>query len=129
VTGLNKALVAFWAALGIPVYLAGKAPDGAAYPYVAIQIAVGDAFNATPITAVAWFKASSGDSANAARAAYLDAVSEAIPPQGARVNTGSGYLLLDRNDTEFMSYYDDPTDNSVIGARVSYYIRAYERGY
>ena len=38
---------------------------------------------------------------------------------------GDGFAILERNDAEFQSIYNDPEDKDVIGGRTSYILRNY----
>lgn len=122
-TALHKALYSFWSSFGMPAYIAGEVPDDAQFPYVTFEVQEGAAFGQTYLTAIGWFYDSG--TVNVQRAAFLDAVKEAIGPGGVKIDSGGAFCILYPNDANFLSYYDDPEDEHVLGARVSYLIRYY----
>lgn len=123
-TGLHNALYSFWSGFGMPVWLAGHVPKTAKLPYLTIEMQEGSAFGHTFLTAIAWFRDSG--KVNVERSAFLDAVKNKIGPGGVKVDSSGALFVLRPNDTNFLSYYDDPEDETIFGARVSYIIQYYE---
>lgn len=124
-TELHQALYRFWQRLGLPVYLQGRAPDNAAFPFVTINVASPDAFGDTTLTAFVWLR-DDGTGANARRAALMDEVKKLIPVDCVLLQLPGGYAELMRSQSNFLSYYDDPDPNTnVIGARVEYVLRLF----
>lgn len=72
-------------------------------------------------------KNASGSDCQTVRAAILDLIASAIPDEGITLTLtgGHGSIALYRNEAGFMSYYDDPTDTSVLGGRVSVEVHYY----
>lgn len=130
-TGLHKALQAFWSGFGIPAYVSGHVPANAAYPYITYEVQDGDSFDSTTLTAFCWYEINrnTGDysETNSARATMLDAIADAIPMGGTNipVPADNGFCMLYRS-TGFESYYDDPADDYVIGGRIAYDITFYK---
>lgn len=136
-TDLHKVLTAFWGGFSfsgraIPAYLSGRVPDrnpdtgeawtdAALYPYITYEAVEGASFGANVLTAFVWLRKS--PTADAARAQIMDIIRAAIPYEGVRIPCGDGYVELYPNDSGFLSYYDDPEDKDVLGARISYEIR------
>lgn len=128
---LHQALYTFWSGFhhgstSIPAYLTGHVPDDAAFPYITFEVVEGGFGGATLLTAIVWCKDGSGASVNAQRAAILDEIRAAIPESGRVLRFTGGACVLYPNDANFLSYYDDPEDKTVLGGRVSveahYYI-------
>ena len=130
-TGLHAALQAFWSSFtygsAIPAYEQGNVPDDAAYPYITYEAVEGAYWGSTFLTAFVWVKKESGVDWQAQRAAILDLIALAIPTCGTTVSFTNGNARLERNPSGFMSYYDDQSDTSVAGGRVSYEISFYNR--
>lgn len=129
-TGINRALFSFWAGFGLPAFLTGNVPDGVSLPWITFEVAQGEAMSATVLVATAWFKhAPQGDpitDGQTPRAALLDEIARAIPPQGLRLNVpGEGFVLLDRNGGSWQTYVVDDDDPTTIGGRISYVVRFY----
>lgn len=130
-TDVHKALYAFWSSFAyeqrsIPAYLTGKVPKEETFPYITFDVKDGAFASSAVLTAFVWVKAVPGVNANAVRAAILDSVASAIPEGGLRIRTLEGTLIyLHRNSADFLSYYDDPEDDTVIGGRISYEVKYY----
>lgn len=132
-TALHQALYSFWNQFlygqsTIPAYLTGKVPKSASFPYFTFDVKSGSFASVSLLTAFLWVKDTPGTSvsANATRAAILDTVCQAIPEGGVRLSFEGGYVYLFRNDSDFITYYDDPEDPSVIGGRISYEVHFYQ---
>ena len=133
---LHLALQSFWSGFAyegkqIPAYLSGRVParnnadnawtDAELFPYITYEVIDGTAFSENVLTAFVWLRNS--DTADKERAEILDIIREAIPYEGVRIPCADGLIELFPNEGGFMSYYDDPTDSNVLGARISYEIR------
>ena len=125
-TAIHTALQAFWGGFSysgaaIPAYEQGNVPDGSALPYITYEVSSGAMLGTGFLTAFVWVLNVSGTDAQAKRAAILDLIAAAIPDEGIMLTLtgGHGSIALYRNNAGFMSYYDDPTDTSVLGGRVS----------
>ena len=125
-TAIHTALQTLWSGFSyngtsIPAYEMGNVPDGAVLPYIAYEVASGAMLGAGFLTAFVWVENTSGVDAQAVRAAILDLIAADIPDEGITLTLtgGHGSIALYRNDAGFMSYYDDPTDTSVLGGRIS----------
>lgn len=119
---LQQALAAFWGQFA-PAYLAGQVPDGARFPYITFDAVRPDALGAAPLAAILWCRRGSGVDAQAQRAQILDRIAAAIPVEGNRLAVGNGFVLLERNGSQFQSIYNDPEDRGVIGGRTAYILR------
>jgi len=130
-TGLHNALNAFWNGFtygtAIAAYESGAIPLDAngvpkvTFPYITYEAAEGAYWGATFLTAFVWVKKVSGTDWQAQRAAILDLIKAKFPTEGPKVLAfADGNLTLRRNPTNFMSYYNDPNDASVVGGRISY---------
>ena len=127
-TALQQMLDSFWNGFTISdehiaAYEQTVVPDDAALPYITYSVTAG-AYNVETIeTALIWIRRESGIDAEAMRAAVFDQVSMAIPEEGYVLEQDGNYLILSRNPSDFLSCYNDPTDASVLGGRVSYILR------
>lgn len=127
----HRAIFAFWRNLNVngttyPVWLQGRVPDDAAFPYITFDISKASAFNETSLSVTLYLKTADGDSKNAERAAFFDAASKAIPESGARIDCGDGFCILYRSTGDFLSIMDDPEDKTIIGGRVGYEVTFYD---
>lgn len=107
----------------IAAYEQTVVPDDAALPYITYSVTAGSYNVETIETAFVWIRRESGVDAEAIRAAVFDQVSMAIPEEGYVLEQDGNYLILTRNPSDFLSCYNDPTDDSVLGGRVSYILR------
>ena len=129
-SSVHKALYKFWSGFAdagkeIPAYISGHVPKTADYPYITFDVVDNPPFSSIISTAIAWFKAESGENVNAKRAAFFDDVRREIPAQGRKILVDGGLLILYPNSATFLSYYDDAESENVVGARVSYEIQYY----
>lgn len=123
-TELKQTLYEFWAGFDMPAYQAELVQDGAKLPYITYEVVRPPAMSVLPLTAFAWFPRSVDG--NMRRTAWMDAVEIAIPESGLLLPVeGEGYIKLERNTSGFLRDYQDPEDNTIIGARVSYLVRFY----
>ena len=127
---LNQALYRFWSQFthnGAPIkaYLMGQVPSKATFPYITFEVAAGEAFASTVLTAFVWCRSENGQSVNAQRAELLDAIAAQIPQSGRRIPFEGGFAVISRNPADFQTYYDDEEDETVFGGRTSYEIRFY----
>lgn len=125
-TAYHMALLAFWQGFGLPVFLSGCVPDGQAFPYITLDIVRPDTLATTVASAISWHRVGA-DTLNpmTERAALMDAIDAAIPPQGVRLDFEGGFAVLRRNPAEWHSYLVDPDDDSIIGGRSSYEVTYY----
>ena len=126
-TEMHKELASFWSQFeykgqAIPAYYTGMIPKGATYPYCTFSVGKGEAFTTGIQTAFIWHKRKEGLSPLMACAESLDAVEKAIPKAGVKIPAGDGFIVLYRNDSDWLSYMQDEEDPDVMGARVSYQI-------
>lgn len=126
ISAMHAALQAFWggfryASAAVPAYEIGNVPDNAAMPYITYEVGAGAILSAGFLTAFVWVKRASGYDAQVVRATILDSIAAAIPEAGLRLDLANdaGMVTLERNGAGFLQYYDDPTDTSVLGGRVS----------
>ncbi len=127
----HRALYSFWRNLNVngktyPVWLQGRVPDDATFPYITFDVSKGAAFNETVLSATLLLKTEAGNSKNAERAAFFDAASAAIPEAGKRLDWEGGFCMLYRSSGDFLSIMDDEEDPSVIGGRVGYEVTFYD---
>lgn len=129
-TELHMALLDFWSSFKwggekIPAFPAGRVPDDQPFPYITFEVIEGAYFGMALPTTYVWCKQPTDNSYNvmAQRAEILDEIAKAIPEGGRLVRFADGMIRLERNDTNFISYYDEPstdqTAEPVIGGRVS----------
>ncbi len=121
-TEFHKALMSFWQQFGVPVFLAGCVDDQTAFPYITVNISDGDLLGDNILTATSWHRRKETDSWTVAmteRLDIMDSVKTAIPTGGLLLSFPGGYVILRRNDANFISYVADNTDPAVIGGRVS----------
>lgn len=114
----------FWSSVwwkSYNVYLSGEVPDTAKLPYLTYEYNVPSSFGGTVLTAIYWT-----DNLND-RIGFMDAARHAIPTEGVRIQTADGLINLFPNESTFLSFYDDPSDPSIKGARVSYEAYFYEK--
>lgn len=122
-TGIKKALYAFWSGFGIPAYLADCVPASAEYPYITYEAVQGAGLGWTILTATAWF-ADTG-SGNKDRTALMDEIAKAIPESGTRIQCDDGFAVLYRNSDNFLADTYDGDGSKILGGRVSYRINYY----
>lgn len=119
---LQQTLFAFWSQFA-PAHLSGHVPDGAAFPYITFDLVRPDAFGWTVLSAFVWCRRGDGLDVQAQVNGFLDQIAAAIPPEGVLLPVGKGYIILQRNTTDFQTLYKDPEDPAVIGGRTSYIAR------
>ena len=131
-TGLHKALYAFWSGFTsddakMAAYYTGHVPKipgsdqiAVEMPYITFEAVDCPPLGSTVLTATGWFKSSSGYNGRIKAAEFFDEVKGKIPPQGTRVMCDGGFVLLYPNNAAFLTYMDDPDDENIVGARVSY---------
>lgn len=127
----HKALYAFWSGISVdgqtfPAWLIEAVPEDATYPYVTFDVSRAAAFGVSYLTATLWQKKENGDSKNAARAAFFDAVSKAIPEEGVKLTWDGGFCILHRSSGDFLTLMRDENDKDVIGGRVAYEATIYD---
>lgn len=129
-TNLHMALLDFWSSFkwegkAIPAFPSGRVPENQPFPYITFEVIQGGYFSFALPTAFVWCKQPTDGSYNvqAQRAEILDQIAKAIPESGKLLKFDGGMVRLERNDANFLSYYDEqqesPTAEPVIGGRVS----------
>lgn len=134
----NEALYQFWSGFqygGKPLkaYKNGYVPKDEPFPFITFETIQGEAFSSSVLTAFVWCKDQAGRiTANEQRAAIMDDVAHAIPPiVGRKLPFEGGFVMLYRNDSDFLSDYTDPDETKptdlavVLGGRISYIARFY----
>lgn len=131
---LHLAWLAFWNSFTwngapIPAFPSGRVPDGQAFPYFTFDVQQGRFFSIGIPTVYIWCRQPADLSFNAQtqRAEIMDQVAAAIPEGGKFLTFDGGAVWMQRNDANFMSYYDpkeednieSPTGEPVIGGRIS----------
>lgn len=123
-TGLKRALYAFWSGFGIPAYLTDSVPSDAAYPYITYEAVRGGGMSRTILTATSWHK--KAPDGNLERMNVMDQIAAAIPESGKILPVeGGGFVVLYRNDANFQSDVQDEDDDTILGGRTSYQINFY----
>lgn len=117
-TELLQALTAYLARAGLPVWQAGQIPDPAPFPYAAFTLTAAPFGEPGTLEITGWHL---GPGANAASAAYLDALSTLIPPSGALLPCPGGLALLHPSSASII------TDGPAIGGRARLDLRLYPK--
>lgn len=117
-TEIQTAMQTVWSAFGYNAYLSGHVPNDAVLPYVTYEARLPDAFGTTQVTAIGWFNT------NEDRAAFLDDVREAFPPNGTHQPLSIGLLSFYPATADFITHYDVPETPFVYGGRVALELRA-----
>lgn len=126
-----------WNGQRLPAFPTGRVPDKQPFPYFTFDVQRGSFFSIGFPTAYIWCQQPLDLSYNAQtqRAEIMDAVAAAIPEGGRMLTFDGGAVWIQRNDANFMSYYDpkeednieSPTGEPVIGGRISvmtqYFVR------
>lgn len=120
-TGIARALTAFWGGLGLPCYESGQVPAGAAFPYLVFDVKAAPFGQTAALTATGYFRA--GD-ADVRRAEFLNRAGEAVPEGGTLLTREDGLILLTRAG-EFLSCVREPGDRAVLGGRIRVEARYY----
>lgn len=115
-TDTMRALRAFLTQTGLPVYLEGQIPDGAAFPYAAYSLTAGGFGEPVPARVTGWYR---GPGANGEAAAFLDRLTALIPGGGARLTLPSGLMTLHLNERSAV------TDGDAVGGRALLEARLY----
>lgn len=139
---LHLALLSFWNSFSwngapIPAFPSGRVPENQAFPYFTFDVQQGSFFSFGMPTAYIWCRQPTDLSYNAQaqRAEIMDAVAAAIPEGGKMLTFDGGAVLIRRNDTNFLTYYDpqeegniqSPTGEPVIGGRISLMVQYFVR--
>lgn len=125
-TGIKKALYAFWSQFGVPAYLDDQVPDNAQLPYITYTVSRAALLGTVVLTAFNWHRNEAGG--NIARTSMLDAIAAAIPEAGTPCRVPGGYIILRRNPATFQTDWRDPNDPDVIAGRTSYEVTFYISG-
>lgn len=122
-TEIAAALYAFWSQFGIPAYISGCVDEDAKLPYITYEVVDGAPFGQTVLTAFVWTDGKTEP--NKERVRLLDAIRAQIPYDGKTIGLENGLIVIYPNDSDFISFYDDPEDESIKGGRVSYEVHFY----
>lgn len=110
----EAALYNFWSGFGLPAYEEnsvfamaeqGNAP---AYPYITYEVRTGSNGVAMPLSATAWYRSTSWNSANAKKAE----IATAIEYGGISIGCDGGYIRLIRSE-DFADNLGDPADDMI----------------
>lgn len=123
-TSLKEALYIFWSQFGIPAYLDDQVPDDAELPYTKYGVSMSDVNGFSLQTAFLWC-ADEKPYGNVWRTEMMDQIQKAIPHKGVIIAIDDGYVILRRNETDFLRDWQDPNDKSVIGVRCAYTLQHY----
>ena len=131
-TNLHMALLDFWSSFkwegkAIPAFPSGRVPENQPFPYITFEVIQGGYFSFALPTSFVWCKQPVDGSYNvqAQRAEIMDQIAKAIPESGKLLKFDGGMVRLERNDANFMSYYDETGENDepagepIIGGRIS----------
>ena len=129
---LHMALLNFWSGFSwggkqIPAFPVGRVPENQPFPYITFEVLEGAFFSFALPTSFVWCKQPADGSYNvqAQRAEIMDQIAKAIPESGKLLKFEGGMVRLERNDANFMSYYDEtgesdePAGEPIIGGRIS----------
>ena len=120
-TGVKRALYAFWSGFGLPAYLTDSVPSDAQYPYITYEAVQGAGITRNVLAATSWHK--KAPSGNVERMDTMDPIATAIPEGGKILPVeGGGFVVLYRNDANFQSDVQDEDDDTILGGRTSYQI-------
>lgn len=130
-TAAYKALYTFWAGFSsdsspLPAYYTGHVPHIpstdtlVSMPYITFEVIDCPPFGSASLTASAWFKTASGYNARLKAANFFDQVKQKLPYQGTCLPCDGGFLILYPNTASFLTFMDDPDDDTIVRARVSY---------
>ena len=121
-----EALQAFFSSLGLPVYLQGKIPREASFPYVTYTPKQGDGLTTGQQLFFAFFKREDNADAFVQRAEFIESVKQMIPHEGVKIEYEKGRVVAERANNSFWTYFDDPTDRSILGVRFALNMRYFE---
>ncbi len=130
-TAAYTALYTFWAGFSsdgsaLPAYYTNHVPRAngtgtpVSMPYITFEVVDCPPFGAASLTASAWFRAADGYNARLEAADFFDQVKRKLPHQGVRLVCDGGLLLLYPNTSSFLTFMDDPEDDTIVRARVGY---------
>ena len=127
---LQRKLYKFWNSFTyegkpIPAYVEDAVPAEASFPYFAFQVQEGDVFGKSTMICTLCCQAGNGSTVNLQRAAILDEVRRAIPPEGTEIYCDDGFITLYRNNSNFFRLEVDTTLKSVCYGRIYYEIVTY----
>lgn len=119
----QRSLVAFLKETGLPVYLDGRVPAGAAFPFITLSTAYAPFAQVASVTVTAWFHE---DHAHTRCVEMLDALCAAIPEGGTLLHFHGGMAVVHRAGGNFAFLVHDETDRSIIGGRMRLNIHLYD---
>jgi hypothetical protein len=138
---LHMALLDFWSGFAwnghpVPAFPSGRVPENQSFPYITFDVVQGSFFSVAFPAAFVWCQAPKDGSYNvqAQRAEIMDLIAKAIPESGRLLRFDGGMIKMERNEGNFLSYYDpedendsaeQPTGEPVIGGKISLSVRFY----
>ena len=106
----------FLSRTGLPVYLLGQVPDGAAYPYMVYSLTTAPFGRSGSCEVTGWFR---GGDANALSAAFLDRLTALLPESGVLLALPQARLAL------YPAEVSTVRDKDAIGGRMTLEARSY----
>lgn len=119
----QRSLVAFLKETGLPVYLAGQVPKGAAFPYITLTAAYAPFAQAAAVTVTAWFCEAN---AHTRCIELLDALCTAIPEGGTLLHYHGGMAVIRRAGGSFATLVNDEHIRDACGGRMRLNIHLYD---
>ena len=119
----QKSVVAFLKETGLPVYLSGQVPAGAAFPYITLTTAYAPFAQSAGLTVTAWFRE---DRAHTRCIELLDQLCAAIPEEGTLLRYHGGMALLRRAAGSFITLTGDEQDRRVLGGKMRLNVHLYD---
>lgn len=119
---LLQTLHEFWAQTGVACWLEGHAHQAPETPYLLYTAGRGDFGEMTGAAATAWF---SGTDAAKRRAGIAERIDRMIPPEGVKIMTEGGMVLIERDQERFMEMTGNETDSALLGIQIRVTMRVY----
>lgn len=117
----QRSLIAFLKETGLPVYVAGQVPKGAAFPYITITCSYAPFAQSAAVTLTAWFF---GDHAGCMQ--LMDQLFAAIPPQGVLLHYRGGMAMLHPMSGSAVTLVSDESDSRLVGGRMHLNVHLYD---
>lgn len=122
-SGMMKALYAFWNQFGIPAYAEDMVPEDAKLPYIRYSVVRPSAMDVGILTAHNYHeKRLMG---NVERVEMAGKIADAIPEKGVKIQMDDGGFITLYRNSDFQTLYQDPEDFNVIGVRTSVEVHFY----
>lgn len=115
-TDVYQSITGWLSQTGLPVYLKGQVPDGAAFPYAVYGLTAAPFGQAGSCEVTGWFR---GGDANARCAGFLDRMSALLPEGGVLLTLPRGRLAL------YPTGVSTLRDGDAIGGRTTIDMRLY----